>query len=125
MIRIVSILMLALCFSSSSFPASASSKHSTIAPFCLYAKSSFSESFFISLLPRTLSSALRVPGLASKPAWTIALLALEVPSQTSLSLSITHILSLYFESSIAAAQPTAPAPIIITSYTRSPLWNSI
>ena len=40
--------------------------------------------------PSTLSFAFSVPGFASNPAWIMALLALEVPQQTSSSRSMTQ-----------------------------------
>ena len=74
------------------------------------------------LLPRTLNFALLVPGFASKPAWTMALLAFDAPSATSLPASTTATLTLYLDSSLAVAHPTTPAPITITSVS---IHNSI
>ena len=67
------------------------------------------------LLPRTLNFALFVPGFASKPACTIALLALDAPSATSDPASSTATFRFQRLSSRAVMQPTTPAPITITS----------
>ena len=102
-------------YSSSRPDMASSSKHNTRDPFLRNGKSSFFDSSSIISLPRTFNCALRVPGTASYPACTIPLLALEVPSQTSLFASSTAILSFPFASSLAMAQPLTPAPIMITS----------
>ena len=77
-----------------------------------------SASWPMRVLPSTFSLAIREPGLASYPAWTMALLALEVPVHTSSSLSMTRILASYRDSSLAQEQPDTPAPMIRMSYIR-------
>lgn len=66
-------------------------------------------------LPSTLNRAFRLPGRASKPAWTMAEFALEVPVHTSSPASSTPARSVYFVSSMAVAQPVTPAPTTSTS----------
>ncbi len=66
--------------------------------------------------PSTLSLAISVPGIASKPAWTMAEFALDVPQQTSSSASTTQAESESFASSRAMLQPLTPAPMTTTSY---------
>ena len=76
------------------------------------------------LFPSALYFAIRVPGFGSYPAWIMALLAQVVPMATSFSFSIRTVLQSYRESSLATAQPIAPAPIIATSYVIfSPLYK--
>ena len=60
-------------------------------PFLLKGMSSSLESCSISSFPRTFKRAFKVPGVASKPAWIMALLAFEVPQQTSSSRSMTQV----------------------------------
>ena len=67
-------------------------------------------------LPSTLKRAFRVPGSASKPAWTMAELALLVPVQTSSLRSTTQMRPLRRLSSRAMAQPMTPPPMTSTSY---------
>ena len=107
---------LPLSSSSVSLYLSASSKQSTRDPLFSNSKSSSFASAGIILLPSTLNLALLVPGLASCPACTIPLFALEVPEHTSSSFSSTATESSYLDSSLATAEPTTPAPIITTSY---------
>ena len=66
-------------------------------------------------VPSTLRRAMSVPGWASKPAWTMAELARDVPQQTSSSASRTHARTSRRESSRAIAQPETPAPMMATS----------
>ena len=107
---------LPLSSSSVSLYLSASSKQSIKEPLFSNSKSSSLASSGIILLPSTLNLALLEPGLASYPACTIPLFALEVPEQTSSSFSSTATDSSYLESSRATAEPTTPAPITTTSY---------
>ena len=102
--------------SSSSPGRSASLKHSTSAPQRRNGICSRSQSFGIAWLPSTLNRAMSEPGRASKPAWTMAEFALDVPVHTSSPASITAARSEYLPSSIAVAQPTTPAPTTRTSY---------
>ena len=66
-------------------------------------------------LPATLNRAFFVPGTASKPAWTMAELALLVPTHTSSPFSHRAMRRSYRLSSRAAAQPTAPPPMTMAS----------
>ena len=72
--------------------------------------------------PSTLSFAIREPSGASYPAWTMALLALEVPQQTSSSFSRTQTRAAQRDNSRAEAAPETPAPIMITSYIDTPFY---
>jgi hypothetical protein len=57
-----------------------------------------------------------VPGVASKPVCRIAVLALLVPSPTSLRASSSATDSSWPDNSRAMADPTMPAPMTTTSY---------
>ena len=95
---------------------SSSERQTTSEPIRSNEKSRSSDSCSISSLPLTLSFAMREPSCASYPAWTMALLALEVPQHTSSSFSNTQIFPSYRDSSRAEAAPDTPLPMITTSY---------
>ena len=110
-------------FSSASVFSSSAPKASTSEPLRRNGTFSSRQTSSNIRLPSTLNFALFVPGFASKPAWTMALLALDAPSATSLPASSTVTFTFQRVSSRATAQPTTPAPMTSTSVFiyRSPL----
>ena len=78
-------------YSARSFGRSSSDMQTTSEPFILNAKSRSFASCGIIRLPSRFIFAIRLPCAASKPAWTMALLALEVPQHTSSAFSSTSI----------------------------------
>ena len=70
---------------------SCASKQSTKDPLRLKGKSKSLDSCSIMALPLTFILAIIDPGSLSKPAWTMPLFALDVPSHTSLFLSRTNV----------------------------------
>ena len=105
-----------LALSSSRVSTSSFEKATTYEPMGLNGTWSVSHRPGIAAVPSTLSLALRVPGIASKPAWTMALLAFVVPIAMSLHFSTNATLMLYRLSSLATIAPLTPAPMIATSY---------
>ena len=69
----------------------------------------------MALDPATFNFAIRLPAGASKPAWTMPLLALLVPQHTSSSFSRTRMSNANRDNSRAMAQPLTPAPTMTTS----------
>ena len=101
---------------SSSSPGSVSSLvQTTSEPIMSKSTPSSSQSAGMSAAPSTLRRAMCEPVGASKPAWTMAEFAFEVPQQTSSSASMTQALTSRRESSRAMEQPETPAPTMATS----------